>query len=291
MVRQIEIYDLEQKKVVHERVIGRSFLLFLYRQHSFTARMIRFLLCENSLMSRLFGFWQKLPLSKRWIAHFVKDYDVDMTITEKKEYRSFNDFFTRKLKPDARPIGKGEVIAFADARYLFYNTIDQYEPLRIKGQEYTLKTFLGDSECAKKYKSGSIVIARLAPQDYHRFHAPISGKIEKSYAISGKYDSVSPLALRSYPEVLFHNKRHLIEINSPKIGPYLLIIVGALNVASIKLTYTSPEITQGQELGYFSFGGSTVVLITMRRLTFYPELTDQTQKSRETFVNHGTALI
>jgi len=135
-----------------------------------------------------------------------------------------------------------------------------------------------------------MVIARLAPQDYHRFHSPVSGKIGKFVPIDGSYYTVNPVAIRSPLPVYCDNKRCLVEINTKNFDDVLYIAVGATLVGSIHWTVKEGQtVKKGEELGYFSFGGSTVLLFFQKdkKPAFDDDLVKNSEKQIETYIKMG----
>jgi phosphatidylserine decarboxylase len=152
------------------------------------------------------------------------------------------------------------VVSPADGKILVYQDLGS-DDFIIKGHRFDVASFLENSELAKKYQHGSLVIVRLAPLDYHRFHFPVSGSISHIARIEGDYYSVNPFALRKMVEIFCQNKREYVIISNPLFGEVVMAEVGATMVGSIRQTYSSNTVAKGEEKGYFKFGGSTVVLL------------------------------
>lgn len=208
------------------------------------------------------------------------------------EFTSFNDFFYRKLKPEARPIGEG-FISPGDGRLLAFEDISQVNNFFIKGRKFTLSEFLSDTDLAEKHKNDSMFILRLAPNDYHRFHFPYGGTTSEPKLIKGDYFSVSPYALAgNFTKVFCENKRELVKLNSSEKGEILLIPVGATMVGTIIETYTPHSaVKTGDEMGYFAFGGSTVVIfVDKNKIEIDQDLLTNTQNKIETFVKMGESI-
>lgn len=188
-----------------------------------------------------------------------------MAMSKKKinEFKSFNDFFTRELNFDARPINSDNniLISPGDGRITAYEDIDLDNIIQIKGLTYSLKELINDDNVASKYKNGICVVLRLCPTDYHRFHFIDSGIPYENHPIKGHYYSVNPIALKSVPKLFCENKREWSLFKSDNFKDVLHIEVGATCVGSIIQTY-SPRVrvNKGDEKGYFKFGGSTTIL-------------------------------
>ncbi|WP_228547626.1 phosphatidylserine decarboxylase [Candidatus Clavichlamydia salmonicola] len=245
----------------------------------------------------LYGTWQKLPFTRYKIASFVKKYDINVNESTllPSQYKSFNHFFTRKLKKSQRPIAPGGAdlfVAPVDGRFLVYPDGSQMDDLLIKGRKFSLKNFLGDEKLAEEFSDGSILVARLAPVDYHRFHFMCDCIPEKSYLIQGDLHSIHPWAIKNYFEVFTMNKRAITVLNNEVCGKVLFIEVGALNVGSIKQTYKPGQFySKGEEKGYFSFGGSTVVALFKKNTIFFDkDLVENSLKKIETLCFMGQSL-
>ena len=142
-----------------------------------------------------------------------------MSTAQKQKFSSFNDLFTRKLKSNARPLDTCSdiIVSPADGKILAYEDISNSDFI-IKGYRFNISSFLNNNDLAKNYIDGSMVIIRLAPFDYHRFHFPVSGKVSPVTHINGNYYSVNPLALRKIIEIFCLNKRDYTIISNPIYG-------------------------------------------------------------------------
>lgn len=256
------------EKVV-EKVYGGKALSFLYGDDMlsriFGAPLLH-LLSKCSFFSSFVGFWQRRPFTKKKIQPFIDSYEVDLNEFEKTadDFDSFNDFFVRKLKPQSRPIDdrQSSAIIPADGRYWFYSQISSANFFYIKGEKFNLNSLLDDEELAKHYQNGSMAIARLCPSDYHRFHFPCDCVPGESKLINGWLYSVNPVALKKDFDILTKNKRTLCELQSSVFGKILYMEIGATSVGSIHETYEPCQLyKKGAEKGYFSFGGSCLILI------------------------------
>jgi phosphatidylserine decarboxylase len=222
-------------------------------------------LSSRRTVSRLTGALAKSKGSRRLIKRFAKTYKINVAEAEKEvhEYKSINDFFTRRLKVGSRTVDKSEqtIVSPVDAVITGIGTVDKGQIFSIKGQSYTVDDLLNDSTEYVKYDHGKYVVLYLSPTDYHRIHAPISGEIVKSQHIVGKVYPVNDFGLKNMPKVLSRNERLITYIRNENTQ-VAVIKVGAMNVASIRMSdqVTSNHLTKGQELAYFEFG-STVVLL------------------------------
>lgn len=219
-----------------------------------------------SLFSKAYGWWQSQPWTKSKVEPFIEKYHINDSefVRRASSFKSFNDFFTRKLKTQARPIdGRRNVAVIpADARYWFYQDISEVDGFVVKGKKFDIGKLLNDSRLAEKYAKGSMAIARLCPSDYHRYHFPCSGIPSPSDLINGYLYSVNPLALQYNLSIFTENKRTLCHFRTDEFGEVLILDVGATFVGAIHQTY-KPGAGQdkGSEKGYFSFGGSCLILL------------------------------
>lgn len=270
---------------------AEKLLKFLYANPIGKATLLP--IVTKKIISETYGRFMKSPSSKKRIQPFINEYDINMEecVRKSNEFESFNDFFVRKLKPNARPIQSG-LVSPADGRLLAFNEISQLQKFFIKGSEFTLPKFLHNPQLAKDYEKSAFVIIRLAPNDYHRYHFPLSGKAGKTQIIKGNYYSVSPYALASnFAKVFCENKRAYCELVT-ETGKILIAPVGATMVGSIHQTYTPKNmVNKGQEMGYFSFGGSTIVLLVPKSVaSINKDLITNTQNNLETFVKMGEQI-
>jgi phosphatidylserine decarboxylase len=288
----IYIVDRKTKEVREEIVYGESLLHLLYKQTVFS-NFCRALISKMPLASSLFGVWQKNPFSKRQIAPFVKKFDVNLNECAKQKFSSFNDFFIRKLKKGAREIATDGAVCPADGRYLAYDRIALYQEIFVKGQKLSISKLLEAREGGvNRYIGGSLLMARLAPADYHRFHFPVDCTPSAHKLIGGYLYSVNPVSLRTNISYLSENKRVVIELQTEQYGLVSFIAVGATNVGSIHFTYEpGKKYRKGDEMGYFSFGASMCIcLFEPGKLTFSPDLTENTASGLETLCQMGQSL-
>lgn len=252
-----------------EQIYGEGILAFLYGNGFLSkifSKALLVLFAKTPFASRLFGWWQKRKWTARKIAPFIKKYKIDESefLEKTSDFSSFNDFFIRKLKPAARPIAQGNSIAIipADGRYLFHQRIDKSEGFVVKGQKFDLKTLLNDASLASEYSQGAMVLARLCPTDYHRFHFPCDGIPSKEHLINGWLYSVNPIAIKKNINIFTQNKRTITFLETDQFGKIIYIEVGATNVGSIIQTYQPNVLSlKGGEKGYFSFGASSLILL------------------------------
>jgi phosphatidylserine decarboxylase len=286
----IQYYERESGSLKTEKVAGEKWLLWLYNNPVGEATL--WALVKRKLVSSVYGNRMDRTASIKKIQPFIEEFDIDMSTVQKKEFFSFNDFFTRKLKDGARPVDTNSLHAVspADGKILAYSNISNSDFI-VKGYRFNILSFLNNARVAQKYLNGSLVIIRLAPFDYHRFHFPLTGRVSPITMIDGDYYSVNPLALRNKIEILCLNKREFTIISNPFFGDVVMAEVGATMVGSIIQTYTGDLVKKGEEKGYFKFGGSTVVLIfEENKIRIDEDLLKNTLNGYETVIKEGERI-
>lgn len=299
------IKDRLSKRLFQEKVYGGGLLQLLYPK-SPLLKVLSWpflqLIVKLPFFSAFFGYLQRRPSSKKRIEPFIQDFDLNMEEFEKKacEFISFDDFFTRKLKPQARRL-EGDLIIPADGRYRFIPNLSEENFFYVKGQKFNLEELVQDTSVAQRFQGGSLVIARLAPPDYHRFHFPCTAHATKPRLIKGPLYSVNPIALKQNLSILTQNKRILTELKSKTFGHILYVDVGATCVGSIHQTFYEKnadlsagiQVEKGQEKGFFGFGASTVLLVfEPGKIIFEKDLTskENSQDQYEIFCRFGQKL-
>lgn len=211
-------------------------------------------------VSKVSSIYMNSKSSVKRIDKFIKKNKINMDDYPKREYLSFNDFFTRKILKNKRPFSKkqNDLISVADSKLLVYEINDKTEMI-IKNKKYTLKELLRDKNLAREYKGGICLVFRLTVDDYHRYSFVDDGNVIKSKKINGILHTVGPIAFRRY-KVFKENQREYSVLNTKNFGKVIQMEVGALMVGKI-VNYNIEKFHRGDEKGYFLFGGSTVVLI------------------------------
>eukprot|EP01064_Diplonema_japonicum_P003503 TRINITY_DN1224_c0_g3_i1.p1 TRINITY_DN1224_c0_g3~~TRINITY_DN1224_c0_g3_i1.p1 ORF type:complete len:635 (+),score=181.32 TRINITY_DN1224_c0_g3_i1:33-1937(+) len=241
------------------------------------------------------------PSSTADIQGFIDFHNIstDECLLELNEYKTFNEFFYRKLRQDARPIASadegsaGVVVCPADARTLVFNSFEEAQTLWVKGRAFTVGNLVKNSSVLESLgEKPHVCVSRLAPQDYHRFHAVCAGKIISMTPIEGEYYTVNPVAVRSSVDVFTENARVVVEVETPCIGTMVYVAVGATLVGSINFTVKEGDtVAAGQDFGYFAFGGSTVITLFKKdSLAFDRDLVNNTMKPTETLTRMGESL-
>lgn len=251
-----------EKKI--EKVPGEKFLKFLY--YSPFGELPLSAVVKKKFLTAYYGKQMDKLSSANKIEQFVKDTEINMKESKKNmgEFSTFNEFFIRELKPESRPIEKGEnrLVSPADGKVLVYENLNDLHPFFLKGDEFNLKDFLKNDALAEKYSGGTLMIVRLAPVDYHRFHFPADGVVGNTKKIEGYYYSVSTHAIRKNFRVYCENKREYTTLKTKSFGDVLMCDIAATMVGGIKQSFTPhSQVKKGDEKGYFYFGGSTTILL------------------------------
>ena len=237
----------------------------------------------HHLISRLAGHLADCPtpwLKNALIRQFIKTFDVDMheAVHEDPEaYRTFNEFFTRPLKNDARPVGAG-VVSPADGLLSQYGAIDHGDLIQAKGHTYSVQSLLGGNRNeAAAYARGQFATIYLSPRDYHRVHMPFAGRLVSTRYVPGRIFSVNQATAREVPGLFARNERLVCHFET-EAGPMAVVLIGAMIVAGIETVWSgqvtpgarSPQTTRfddtitleaGDELGRFKLGSSVVVCL------------------------------
>jgi len=238
------------------------------------------------------------PNSVKEIDPFIKFHglNTDEILDPLESFKNFNEFFYRKLKVSSRVIAAPDdrtvAVSPADCRLNVFLTVTDATNVWVKGKNFALKALIQDEQLEKDFMGGSMVIARLAPQDYHRFHCPVNGVLGPAKAFEGAYYTVNPIAINETVDVYTENKRIRTVIKSPEFGDVIYIAVGATMVGSINFTAKEGDkLKKGDEVGYFAFGGSTVLLFFKKdAIVFDEDLVVNSTKPIETLVKMGSAL-
>lgn len=287
----IYFIDRETREQKEELIYCERQLRFFYE--SKLGGLCAKFISTNPFFSKFLGWWQRRSWTKRNILPFITKYGVDAQEIERpiSEYRNFDEFFSRKLRSDARTLAPGAILP-ADGRYLFYQNVDECDGFVVKGKKFSFHKLLGDPKLAEKYASGSMILVRLCPTDYHRFHFPVDCIPGPAHLINGPLYSVSPFAVKQSLEIFTENKRMYTELHTEKYGTILFIEVGATCVGAIHQTYTPNQpYKKGDEKGYFSFGGSSLILLFEKeKIKFARDLLAFSEHHVEIFCRFGQPM-
>ena len=228
---------------------------FLYK--TIPGRIILKLLTKPFL-SKAAGRFLNSRLSRWLVPLFIKKHSIDMSRYEKK-YRSFNDFFTRKRRIEEIDITPEHLISPCDG-YLSVYPVTEEQTYQIKHVEYRLEELLKSRKLAKQFSGGTCLVFRLTPQDYHRYCYVSDGIVARSRVIPGKIHCVRPIPCETFP-IFAENSREYTEIHTRKFGTIIQMEIGAMMVGKIHNYPRDGKVFQGEEKGYFEFGGSTILLL------------------------------
>ena len=290
---QVRYRDRQTGHIITERVPAQSLLHWLYATAA--GRLFFRVFLNHPFCSRLIGRWQQSAWTRHQIRPFAERYRIDLEELEQPldYYRNFNDFFIRRLKPQARLCDPDptRLCNPADGKVLVYPKLSSASRLPVKNYAFTIDSLLSGKIDPAPYRGGAALIVRLAPYDYHRFHFPADGQAAPTAMVAGDYHSVNPLALERVPDIFHRNRRAVCQLDTPHFGKIACIEVGALNVASIVQTYAPGPCTRGGEKGYFQFGGSTVILLfAPGTIAFDDDLVTDSAAGLEVHVRTGAGV-
>ena len=299
----VQFFNRHTKQLETEKIYGERWLRFAYENPA--GRFFLWALVKRKIFSWYYGWRMNWRSSSKHVLPFIIDYNLEGGIEDFTKsvysFRTFNEFFSRKLKSSARPIAAGDDVAIfpADGRHLVFPNVDKAAGFYVKGSKFALADLLGEAhlpearrELTRKFANGSMVISRLCPVDYHRFHFTAGGRAGAARLIKGVYYSVHPIALRRHIEYLVQNKRMVTLIDTPAFGAVASVEVGATNVGAIIQTFPENyEVRKGEEKGLFKFGGSCVItLFEPEKIIFDADLVAHSAECVEVFAKMGDRL-
>lgn len=262
--------------------------------------LVQYLLPHRAL-SRLV-YWATRRTWRPWknflIGRVVKAYAVDMNQAEQPDafaFSSFNAFFTRALKPGARPLpaDASAIACPADGRISQFGAIQNGRIFQAKGQDFSAAELLGDETTASPFANGDFITIYLSPRDYHRVHMPLAGTLRETLHIPGRLFSVAPFAVEAVPRLFARNERLVCHFDGAN-GPFVVIMVGAMLVSGVETVWSGVEIPpyansivrkdwrgkgicleRGAELGRFNMGSTVIVLLPAGTTTLDKDLSAQ----------------
>lgn len=298
-----EYFHRYSRELRTEAVYGERWLRFAYENPA--GRLALWLAIRRLWFTRWYGWRMNRACSGLEVLPFIARYGVDVDEFAKSafDFKTFNEFFFRALRPESRPIAPGERVAVfpADGRHLAFPDVAAADGFYLKGAKFTLAELFGEDRGGPKpegpplsetFAGGAMLISRLCPVDYHRFHFPVDGTPGEAHRIKGFLYSVHPIALRRNIRYLVENRREVTVISSPVFGPVAMIEIGATNVGSVRQGYVPGRpARKGEEKGFFAFGGSCVVTLFGRgRIRFDADLLEQSARHVETYARMGDRL-
>ena len=281
----MKIYDRKTGEYEETEQFGAGKLEFLY--NNAFGRLFLWL-AVSPLVSGIYGKINSTKKSAKKIPDFIKDQGIDMQDFEDREYVSFNDFFTRKLREGKRPIDNSPtaLIAPADSKLLVYK-IEEGMRMQVKGRDYTVDEILGEGTDCSEFDTGYALVFRLCVGDYHRFGFPDSGSLVSHKKIKGKLHTVSPISKDH--KIYKENSREVSILKTENFDTIAYIAVGALLVGKI-VDYGRSSFTKGEEKGYFEPGGSTVIIIVKDIVNIDDDILKQSAEGIETKVKYGEKI-
>ncbi len=286
-MQKVEYIERSTGEKITESIMGDKALRFAYE--TLLGRTLWPVLFGSRAISAFMGRKYDSPASRKDIAKLVAIPGCRAEEAEKpvSDYASFNEFFTRRLKPGSRPLGDG-VVSPADGHLRLYLNADADTPFPLKGATRSLRKVFDDNAPAGLY---DIAVIRLAPVDYHRFHFPCDCETsEPPRVIPGEYHSVNPIALLRRPDIYADNERQIVKCRA-SFGDFYLVDVGAFGVGTIVQTYTGKHHSKGDEKGLFKFGGSTVIFIARSgAVKFSADLVKNSAEGLETRILCGETI-
>lgn len=246
----------------------------------------------SPVVSKAAGVFCNSMLSTKIIPAFIKKAKIDLTEYEPAFYGSYNEFFTRKIRPEARPVDMTptNIVSPCDSKLTVYK-IDSDSIFDIKGVSYHVDEFLRCEKLAKKFDGGYFCIFRLEVSDYHRYMYFDSGTKSRNFHINGFYHTVNPIALE-HTDIYRENTREFTVLHTENFGNVIYAEVGAMLVGKIKNHHRDKHaFKRGEEKGMFEFGGSTVVLIFQKdQVEFDEDIMENTLNGFETVVKMGEKI-
>ncbi len=253
-------------------------------------------LLPKLLITRLLGMFARRrcgALTQWAIRRFIARYNVNMAEavqTEPGAYATFNDFFTRALRPGARPLATARLVCPVDGAISQFGRIERDQIFQAKGKSFSSSALLAGNEAlARRFDDGLFATLYLSPRDYHRIHMPCDGRLVSMRYVPGELYSVNPATARAIDALFARNERVVCEFDSPH-GPFALVLVGATIVGSIATAWhgivnppRSPSVRhwdyrdrnitlkQGEEMGRFLLGSTVVLLFPQGPLQFNPD--------------------
>jgi len=292
MRRIIQYRCRDDGRTYVEPVFAERSLNFLYG--NWLGRLLASAIMKRHVVSHMYGWFQNRPASRKKIRGFVFRLGIDPSEAQRPldDFVSLNDFFTRRLKPECRPINQNPnvLVSPADGRVLAFPALANNAVLTVKNCRVTVGELLADFTEARRFERGPAVVVRLAPADYHRFHFPDSGTAPACFEAGRGLHSVHTIAL-SGGASSFLNHRMICLFDSCHFGKIALIEVGAMLVGRITQTFTPGPVSRGQEKGFFSFGGSTIIMLfEPGHVVLDNDLVGASATGLETLVKFGSGI-
>ena len=261
------------------------FLRFLYTNR-LGRSLLKIMISEK--VTNLIEWYMNTRISTLKIDGFIKENHIRISDYEKKFYKNYNEFFTRKIKKNKRPVDMREnvLVSPSDGKVTVFPISDRLI-VNIKNIDYSVKSLLLDRELSEEMEGGWLYVIRLTVDNYHRYSYPDSGYQYENYYIPGVFHTVNPVALEN-TSVFAQNCRAYTIIDSVHFGRLIQMEVGAMGVGRIVNHKESDFVNKGEEKGYFEFGGSTICLfVTKDGARPDEDIIKNTEEGCETLVKLG----
>ena len=278
------LYNRETKKLEEDYQHGAKALNFLYNT---AIGRILLKIIINPIISKIIGFYHDTFLSKNKINKFITKHNIQMDNYIKKDYKNFNEFFTREKNNKEIKTNKGEFYSPADSKLLIYK-IDKNQKVTIKNSTYTLDELVDNKIDMEEYKNGYCLVFRLALDDYHRYCFPTYGEVKDTISIKGKLHTVSSIS-KDY-KIYSKNHRVITTLDTKEFNDLIYIEVGALSVGKI-INHNLTKFKSCEEKGYFKMGGSTIViLVKPNTLEIDKDILNNATKEIEVKLKYGEKI-
>ena len=281
--RNGKIYNKKEKPFSQDKI-----LKFLY--DTVFGRCILKVL-TMPFLSEIVGKFMDSELSKPLIKPFIRKNNINLSEYYTDNIKSYNDFFTRKIRPEMRKIDRNpeSLISPCDSKLSVYN-INHDSVFEIKGSQYSIYDMIKNPELARRFEGGICLIFRLEVTDYHRYCYFDSGRKSNNVHIKGILHTVNPIAFRRY-NVYKQNSREYTLLHTKNFGDAVQIEVGAMMVGKIQNHHGKCRFSRGQEKGMFLFGGSTIVLLLQKdKALIDNDIIRNTKNGFETIVKYGEKI-
>ena len=287
----IKVIDRKTGESFEESILGEKWIRWAYQDNN--SKFLDKMLFQSALISKLMGLYYDSSVSKSKIKPVIQELEIDESEfkNDTDTFQSFNDFFARHLKTESRPFSPNtkELVSPADGRVLVFPKIDTDTYAPVKGYPFSIQKLL--PKCFEQFQNGALVIVRLCPADYHRYHFPCDGKITNYAEYTGHLHSVNPIALATGKDIFGENKRALTLLETKEFASIAYMEIGAFGVGSIVNSCTTGSVNKMDEKGFFKFGGSTVLLLfEENKITFSDDLVLNSANNFETMVKVGETI-
>jgi phosphatidylserine decarboxylase len=289
----VTVWDRQKQQEIRQKVPAGRSLWFLYNTKA--GRLVFRGLVSSRFAAGLNGRYMKSRLSVRKIRRFAKVYSLGDNVYEKNlgEYRSFNDFFIRRLKsPEALvDMSPSAFISPADSQLLVYDIHDGLT-VPVKGSRYTIGELLGGDAASTKYAGGKCLVFRMAPHNYHRYCYCDNATQSPVKTIKGRLHSVNPIASHNDMKIYTQNYRQYTTLRTENFGDVVHMEIGAMLIGKIKNHSAAERVVQkGEEKGFFEYGGSTVILLVEDgNVDIDEDIIANSQAGMETTVMYGEKI-